>query len=100
MGAFDNNDRIIGDYIGGIVIQKEDELESFCRENQVKVAFLCIPSNSAPSVVKKLYNVGVKNFWNFTHYYIQKDFPDAVVESVHLGDMMMTLCYRINETEE
>lgn len=100
VGIFDNNDSIVGNQIGDITIRKDNELEKFCKENQVKVAFLCIPSSAAPDAVSRLYNSGVKNFWNFTHYYIQKDFPDAVVESVHLGDLMMTLCYRINETEE
>lgn len=99
VGIFDSNDKIIGDKIGDIVIQKDDNIEVFCKENNVAVAFLCLPNNAAPEAVSKLYNAGVKNFWNFTHYYIQKDFPDAIVESVHLGDLMMTLCYRINENE-
>lgn len=100
VGVFDSNKRIVGTYIGDNIILQDSDMEAFCKENDVKVAFLCIPSSSAPEAVKRLYNSGVKCFWNFTHYYIQKDFPDAVVESVHLGDMMMTLCYRINETEE
>ncbi len=97
IGIFDNNDRITGNYIGDVMIQDDKNLESFCRENKVSVAFLCIPKSVAPKEVKRLYDLGIKSFWNFTHYYIQGDFPDTVVENVHLSDRMMTLCYSMNE---
>ena len=97
IGIFDNNDRITGNYIGDVMIQDDKNLESFCKENKVSVAFLCIPKSVAPKEVKRLYDLGIKSFWNFTHYYIQGDFPDTVVENVHLSDRMMTLCYSMNE---
>ncbi len=100
VGVFDNNDRLVGKYLGDLMIQNDADIEKFCLENNIKTAFLCIPSSAAPHAVERLYNCGVKCYWNFTHYYIQKDYPDTTVESVHLGDLMMTLCYRINETEE
>lgn len=99
VGVFDSNNNIVGKKLGNIVIKSDSEMEQFCKDNEVKTAFLCIPSNAAPVAVKRLYNSGVKSFWNFTHYHIQKDYPDSIVESVHLGDLMMTLCYHINETE-
>lgn len=99
VGAFDNNPALIGKSLNNTIIRNDSELENFCIDNNVKAAFLCIPSSVAPEIVARLYNSGVKCFWNFTHYYIQKDFPDATVESVHLGDLMMTLCYRLNEKE-
>lgn len=96
-GIFDNNDRIVGKYLGDTIIQHDNEIEEFCQKNDIKAAFLCVPNSSAPNVVERLYNKGIKCYWNFTHYYIQQDYPETVVESVHLGDLIMTLCYRINE---
>lgn len=97
IGVFDNNDRIIGNYIGNIMIQHDNNLEEFCKANKVDAAFLCIPKASAPYAVERLYNLGIKSFWNFTHYHIRGDYPDAIVENVHLGDVMMTLCFCMNE---
>lgn len=98
-GVFDNNVRKVGSYIGDMIIQNDEGLERFCIDNNISVAFLCIPRSAAPDAVKRLYNTGVKCFWNFTHYHIKGDYPDAIVENVHLSDMMMTLCYSINEAE-
>ncbi len=100
VGIFDNNRDILGSKIGFLPIRDVETVGDFCRSENIQAAFLCIPRASAKGVVEKLYNAGVKSFWNFTHYHIQGDFPDAIVENVHLGDMMMTLCYSMNEKEE
>ena len=43
--------------------------------------------------------MGIKNFWNFSHYDIAMKYPDAIVENVHLNDSLMTLCYRISDRD-
>ncbi len=99
VGIFDSNERLAGKYIGDVIVQNDSHLESFCKENKIDVAFLCIPRSAAPDAVKRLYDCGVKCFWNFTHYFIQGDYPDTIVENVHLSDKMMTLCFSMNEQE-
>lgn len=99
VGIFDNNKNILGTKINELEIRDEKTLEQFCAENNVDAAFLCIPKSAAPDIVGRLYGCDVKNFWNFTHYYIQADYPDATVENVHLSDILMTLCYSMNEAE-
>ena len=47
-----------------------------------------------------LVDCGVKGFWNFSHYDILNDYPDVVVENVHMGDSLMTLSYRMTKNEE
>lgn len=96
-GIFDNNTDILGNTINNIEIKDIKELKSFCTENEIKAAFLCIPKSAAKETVGILYDADVKNYWNFTHYDIQGDYPDVIVENVHLSDMLMTLCYSMNE---
>ena len=43
---------------------------------------------------------GVKGFWNFSHYDILNDYPDVIVENVHMGDSLMTLSYQMVQGEE
>ena len=41
--------------------------------------------------------LGVKGFWNFSNGEIVEG--EIPVENVHLGDSLMTLCYRIQSEE-
>ena len=86
--------------IKGISISPMEDLEMYCRETEPVVAVLCIPSSAAPDAVERLMKLGISNFWNFTHYDINADYPDAVVENVHLNDSLMTLSYQISNKGE
>ena len=37
---------------------------------------------------------------NFSHYDLSVNYPDIIVENVHLGDSMMSLGYRVREKME
>lgn len=93
IGIFDNNKALEGEVISGIEIMHTDRLKEFCAENSPDMAVLCIPRNSAKAAVEELLSCGVSVFWNFSHYDINFDFPEADVENVHLTDSLMTLSY-------
>lgn len=97
IGIFDNSPEVIGKRIGDLEVLSIDELETFCKERAPEMAIMCIPKEAAPEVVDKLFQNGVRGFWNFSHYDINFAHPDAIVENVHLGDSLMTLSYRLNE---
>ncbi len=99
-GVFDVNPELVGRQIGEVVIQDIRQLEAFCAPNPPAVAILCIPKEAAPAIVKRLVALGVRGFWNFSHYDIALHYPEVVAENVHLGDSLSTLCYRINELEK
>ncbi len=96
--VFDKNEELVGTMLRGITIMSDDEIERYCHENKVDAAFLCLPRNSVKPLIDKLYSLGIKNFWNFSHYDIKNDYKDVIVENVHMSDSLMTLCYRINES--
>lgn len=96
--VFDNNEKIIGSMLRGITIMSDDEIEGYVKNNRVDAAFLCLPRNAVKPMIDKLYSLGIKNYWNFSHYDIKNDYKDVIVENVHMSDSLMTLCYRINET--
>ena len=97
VGIFDINRDIVGQEINGIKIRHNDELSDFCAEYQPKVAVLCIPKTAAKEIADQLVLLGIKGFWNFSHYDLTLNYDDIVVENVHLGDSLMTLCYRVSE---
>lgn len=99
-GIFDKNESFIGRSIQKVPIYHIDELEDFCKENKISAAILCIPREVTSEISKRLYALGIRNYWNFSHYDLSVKYEDVVVENVHLNDSLMTLCYRISNTSE
>lgn len=99
VGIFDNNPDLIGQSVRGLPVRSMDDLAAFCAEKSPRAAVLCIPRESAGKTVDLLIANGVNCFWNFTHYDINLAFENVIVENVHLGDSLMTLCYHINAEE-
>lgn len=96
IGVFDKNETVSGQLVGGIPIRNISGLEDFCLENKPVIAVLCVPKENAEELAENLLRLGIKGFWNFTHYDIANKYPNIAVENVHLSDSLMTLCYKIN----
>ena len=96
IGIFDRNEALAGQLVRNLPIRHIDGLYDFCRDNNPTVAVLCIPSESAQEITDELVKLGVKGFWNFSHYDIASHHPEVAVENVHLSDSLMTLSYHIN----
>ena len=95
IGLFDSKESIVGQIVKNQPVRNIDTLDEFCRENLPKAAILCIPKEAAEKIVNQLMKLGVKNFWNFSHYDIAVNRPDTKVENVHLGDSLTRLSYKM-----
>ena len=96
IGIFDSNKKIVGNPLGKLTITDIDDLEKFCRENKPEVAVLCIPKSVTKEIVDRLTELGARSFWNFSHYDINVEHKNIIVENVHLGDSLLTLSYGVN----
>lgn len=96
IGIFDSNKKIVGNPLGKLTITDIDNLEKFCRENKPEVAVLCIPKSVTKEIVDRLTELGVRSFWNFSHYDINVEHKNIIVENVHLCDSLLTLSYGVN----
>ena len=76
-----------------------DKLAEFCKEHKPQVAVLCVPREPSRQVCAQLAELGIRGFWNFSHYDLSVDYPDVVCENVHLGDSLMSLGYRLRNEE-
>ena len=99
-GIFDSNPRLTGETVGDIAIRHTDEIEEFCKLNHPVIAVLCIPKTSTQEIADKLVGLGIRSFWNYSHYDLRIDHSGIVVENVHLGDSLLTLTYRTNKLAE
>lgn len=99
VGIFDENPRLTGEMVGSISIRHTEEIEKFCREKRPVIAVLCIPKANTQAIADKLVGLGVRSFWNFSHYDLTIDHKGIEVENVHLGDSLLTLTYRTNHID-
>ena len=96
IGLFDSKESLVGQVVKNLPIRNCNSLDEFCRENRPEVAILCIPKEAAKDISDQLVKLGIKGFWNFSHYDLSLDYPDVMVENMHFGDSLMTLSYRLN----
>ena len=97
IGIFDKSPDRIGTRLASLPVRDVAEAEKFCRTERPVMAVFCVPPEAAAELSAMLYGIGIRNFWNFSHYSISMHYPDAVVENVHLNDSLMTLCYLISD---
>lgn len=95
IGIFDCDPLYNGIKIRDIPISTDDKIEEFCNINHPDMAVLCLPADKAPEMVEMLIGLGIKSFWNFSHFDIHRNYPDTNVANVHLSDSLMTLSFII-----
>ncbi len=98
LGIFDSSPSKIGTMLGDKEVLNVAELENFFQKEKPSMAVLCVPRDAVGDLADRLYRLGIRYFWNFSHYDISMRYPDVVVENVHLNDSLMTLCYRISNS--
>ena len=98
IGVFDVKEELIGQNMGALNVLHMDFLEEFIKKENPDIAVLSVPKSAANSVAQQLVSFGIKGLMNFC--YIDIDVPDDVcVENIHLSDTLMTLSYRLKNTQ-
>jgi redox-sensing transcriptional repressor len=100
IALFDADESIIGTEFNGLKVYPVSQLSDFCRKNGVHIGVLTVPKESAYDCAKALADAGVVGIWNFANMELVVDNPGVVVQDVHLGDSLMTLCYGIKKNGE
>ena len=99
LALFDVNEAIVGTLVNGLRIYPLHMLKDFCLENKVDIGVLTVPKEAADEVAGILAEGGVKGIWNFANMELVPPSDDIIVENIHLGDSLMTLCYEIKSRE-
>ena len=100
VALFDVDEKIVGTEFSGLKVYHVSELGEFCRKNDIHIGVLTVPKESAYECAKILSDAGVLGIWNFANMELVVDNSDVVVQDVHLGDSLMTLCYGIKKSNE
>ncbi len=100
IGVFDNDPRKLGTALCGLTVEDIASLGSFAAGHHIDAAVFCVPKTAAAEIADKLYALGIKSFWNFSHYDFSGRYKDVVVENVHLSDSLMVFCYKIADARK
>ena len=100
VALFDNNPAVIGTVHNGLEVRSVSELGSYCKEHSVSIGVLTVPKESAYECAQTMADAGVLGIWNFANMELTVDKPGVIVQDVHLGDSLMTLCFGIKTGSE
>ena len=95
LAMFDVDPLIIGQTVGDVKVYDMAELEQFCKENSVDIAVLTLTKNRVYEVADRIASLRIPGIWNFTGGEPDLSGADTVIENVHIGDSLMTLCYEL-----
>ena len=95
LGLFDVDPTVIGNVVGDVKVYDMSELEAFCAHHAVDIAVLTLPKNHVADIAERLCGIGIPGIWNFTGSESDAFGTGAVIENVHIGDSLMTLCYEL-----
>ena len=93
-GVFDNDMRLEGKIISGVLVMMTDKMTEFIKENNIEIVALTIPKKCAREIGKIVADAGVRAIWNFAHTDLNLP-EDVIVENVHLSESLMRLSYTI-----
>ena len=95
LALFDVDESIIGTEIYGIKVYSASDLYDFCKNEAVDIGVLTVPKEAAHDAALTMARAGVKGIWNFANMELKLEDESVIVENIHLGDSLMTLCYEI-----
>ncbi len=99
-GLFDVNPAVIGTTVSGYTVISMDQIDRFQAETPIDIAVLTTPKEVVAETAEKLVKIGVKGFWNFASRELELQHSNVIIENVHMGDSLMTLCYELNQKYE
>ena len=85
--GFDCNKERVGSTINGKPVRHIDELESFCKSNDIHIGIITVPESAAQEVCDRMAKAGIKYILNFAAVHLNA--PKGV--TVHNENISLTL---------
>ena len=100
IAMFDIDEEKVGKSIYGLPVFDTKDLYEFCKRERVDIGVLTVPKEAAYEVAMTMSRAGVKGIWNFANMELNLPDEDTIVENIHLGDSLLSLCYEIKSSSE
>ena len=93
--GFDNNRSLIGTNVSGITVYDVRDLKTFCRNSNVKIGIITVPSHSAQNICDAMVKAGIKAIWNFAQIHLNAP-QDVLVYNENMAASLAVLIQHIN----
>lgn len=100
VALFDVSESVVGKKVADIKVYHANEIEKIFNTFDIDIAILTLPKECAAESAELLSKTNISGIWNFTGKELDIGNKDIVVENVHIGDSLMTLCYEIARRKE
>lgn len=98
VALFDVAPALVGTTIGNVLVYDLTELEERLNEFEVDIVILTLPKEHTEEISARLASTGIHGVWNFTGKELDLDGSGIIVENVHIGDSLMSLCYEVAQS--
>jgi redox-sensing transcriptional repressor len=95
---FDNDDNVIGEEVGGVIVRHIDELKEAVAEEGLCIGIISTPPSGAQEVAEKLVDAGIKSILNFAPSHVNVP-PDVNVRKVDLSVELQILSFYQQRTK-
>ena len=95
VGAFDSSLQKIGTKIGNHEIISIEEVEDFCKKNEIHIGIITVPSVSAQAVCDIMIKAGIKAIWNFAPTKLTVT-DDILVQNENMASSLAILSRHLN----
>jgi redox-sensing transcriptional repressor len=95
VGVFDAAKEKIGVKLGKLTIRSLDDLEMVVEKDQVELAILAVPAESAAAVAQRLEIVGVTGILNFAPVTVRRSNSNLTVVDVDLAVELQRLAFAV-----
>ncbi len=92
--AFDNNPKIVGKEINGILILNIDDLETTCQYENIELGIITTTADGAQDVCDKLVKAGIKAIWNFAPVSLKAP-DDVLIQNENLASSLAVLSNKL-----
>jgi redox-sensing transcriptional repressor len=96
IGAFDQDPRVVGQWIHGRKVQAMDQLAPFIKQSEILLGVLAVPAAAAQTAAELLAQAGIKGIWNFSPAKLQLP-ADVVVQKEDLAEGLAVLSHRMRQ---
>ena len=100
VALFDKDPSIVGTDYNGFHVYDVSELGDFCKKNNIHIGVLTVPKEAASECADIMADAGVRGIWNFANMELTVKDSNIIVQNVHMGDSLMTLCFGMKTEAE
>lgn len=94
VAAFDADPRMVGQIVGGLMIQPMSELSNFVREHDIQIGIVAVPSAHAQMVADQLVRSGIKAILNYAPIFPHVP-PDVWVRNIDPVLSLQSMTYHL-----